>query len=151
MGAPLLPDGLEELRLRRNFNLSIENIRLPVGLKRLMITFQSKFDQGLTGVMWPPGLKELDLRGSFNQPMERIPVPETLRELSLGQAFTYSLQGVAVPDGLERLPFCMNYPSSHIFAMDWPRCLRRLHVASSRFGCKESVDSARRVTHPRVA
>lgn len=56
-GVPLLPDGLEELRLGWSFNRSIAKIPLPVGLKRLIIPCSSKFDQSLAGVMWPLALR----------------------------------------------------------------------------------------------
>lgn len=65
--APLPPDGLEELRVSESFNQSIENIRLPVGLKRLIVTQEcSRFNQGLASITWPPGLEDLTLGDSFN-------------------------------------------------------------------------------------
>lgn len=94
----LLPDGPEELHPSSEFYRSIGNFRLPVGVKHLT-TMEGKFsifDQGLAGVIWPPGLEELNLGGRFNQPMESTAFPATLRELSFGWDFAYSLQGVAL-------------------------------------------------------
>ena len=98
---PLLPDGLEELRVGTSFNHGIENVRLPIGLKRLIIDKGNwRLNQGLAGVMWPPGLEELNLGNMFNQPLQDTTFPETLRKLSLGDRYSHSLGGVTLPAGL---------------------------------------------------
>lgn len=137
-GASALPDGLEELRLEGFSNHSIENVRLPVGLKRLILTSYN-FNESLAGVMWPPGLEELELGDGFNQPPEGITFPETLRKLSFGEAFSCSLQGVALPRGLTRLSFGWNYPVSLLQGLDWPRSLRGFHMESFWFSFEENV------------
>lgn len=137
---PLLPDGLVELRLGSSFNHSIENIRLPEGLKRLTFVHDSStFDHGLAGVMWPPGLEALTLGNAFNQPMEGTTFPETLRELSFGEAFSFSLQGVTLPDGLACLTFAWTYRASLLVGLDWPRSLRSLCLGGARASCPDEI------------
>lgn len=138
---PLLPDGLEVLRLGCCFNRSIENVRLPVGLKCLVLgsPYESAFDKDLAGVIWPPGLEELTLGDCFDQPVEGTSFPETLRELSFGQAFSYSLQGVALPNELTRLSFGSRYSVFRLQELKWPCSLRSLHVGDSVFRCGEDL------------
>ena len=136
----LLPDGLEELKLGAFFNRSIENIRLPAGLKRLIFENEtSMFNQRLSGVMWPPGLEELTLGCYFNKPMEGTTFPETLRELSFGATFCQSLQGVALPDGLTHLTLSSCYPGRLVLELDWPRSLRSLNVGGDSFSCRDDL------------
>lgn len=131
---PLLPDGLEELRLGQMFNQNIENIRLPAGLKRLIVISGCRvvkrkicrFDRGLSGVIWPPGLEELVLGDKLNQSMKDTTFPKSLRRLSFGEAFTYSLQGAGLPDGLTHLSFDSHYPVALILALDWPRSMQHI-------------------------
>lgn len=130
---PLLPDGLEELRLAGCFNRTIENIHLPVDLKRLVMDKSCQFNHSLTGVLWPPGLEELKLGRHFNQPMEGTTFPATLRDLSFGKFFTHSLQAVILPDGLTHLSLCFEYPVCHLQTLDWPLSLRSVCLGTSRF------------------
>ncbi|CAM9591454.1 unnamed protein product [Ectocarpus sp. 13 AM-2016] len=67
---PLLPGGLEELRLGAAFNRELETARLPERLKRLVFVAESKFDRPVAGVRWPRGLEELRFGNCFDQPME---------------------------------------------------------------------------------
>ncbi|CAM9473251.1 unnamed protein product, partial [Laminaria digitata] len=127
---PLLPDGLEVLELSMEFNRSFEHLLLPVGLKSLIMSEDSNFDQGVAGVTWPPGVEKLTLGDRFNHPMEGTAFPETLRELSFGRAFTHSLQGVALPDGLMNLYLPNTYPVCHLRVIQWPRSLRGLYLGS---------------------
>lgn len=49
---PLLPNGLEAIRLSSSLNRSVENVWPPVGLKRLFIEKEwLMFNQGPAGVM----------------------------------------------------------------------------------------------------
>lgn len=137
--APLLPDGLEELRLSVRFNRSFDDTRLPVGLKRRIMPKQCVFNQSLAGVVWPPGLEELNLGGRFNQPMEGTIFPETLRELSFCRSFICPLQSVDLPHGLTRLSFSGDFAAGHALQLHWPRSLRNLHINSSRLSCQEDL------------
>lgn len=157
---PLLPGGLEELRLGAAFNRELEAARLPEWLKRLVFVAESKFDRPVAGVRWPPGLEELRFGNCFDQPMESgidgfdgfgrgggggrggdsaLMLPVTLRELHFGWAFSHSLQGLALPRGLRRLSFFARYPVSHVRGLEWPPSLRSIHVGSFRFGSRKDV------------
>ncbi|CAN0451090.1 unnamed protein product [Ectocarpus sp. 12 AP-2014] len=166
---PLLPGGLEELRLGAAFNRELETARLPERLKRLVFVAESKFDRPVAGVRWPRGLEELRFGNCFDQPMESgtdgfdgsgsggsggsggdgsggggggdsaLMLPATLRELHFGWAFSHSLQGLALPRGLRRLSFFARYPVSHVRGLEWPPSLRCIHVGSFRFGSRKDV------------
>ncbi|CAM9699084.1 unnamed protein product [Laminaria digitata] len=138
-GAELLPDGLVELRLGAKFDQRLENVRLPAGLKRLIMCDGCKFDQPLTGVSWPPSLEELKLGNCFNQSLEGSIFPETLRSLEFGHLFAHSMQGVALPAGLTNLKFSLVYPRSHVAGLIWPRSLRALYLGPIRSSSREAV------------
>ncbi|CAM9431120.1 unnamed protein product [Scytosiphon promiscuus] len=143
---PILPDGLEELRLGAAFNREIEGSRLPRQLKRLRFTVGSKFDRPVVGVAWPPTLEQLRFGNCFDQPLESggsgnsaSMLPATLRELSFGWAFSYSLQGVVLPPSLEWLSFCARYPMSHVQGLEWPPSLRGIFIGSFDFRCRRDL------------
>lgn len=138
-GAALLPDGLVELRLSKQFDRALENVRLPLGLKRLVMNESCRFDHALDNVSWPPGLEELKLGNWFNRPLEGCVFPETLRVLELGWCFEYPLQGVALPDGLRHLSVSAHYSKSHIRRLHWPRSLKTLYMGSLRFSSREAL------------
>lgn len=164
---PFLPDGLEELRLGAAFNHEIENTRLPNRLKRLLFAAESKFDRPVAGVEWPMGLEELRFGNYFDQPMvgtsgnghfdgnlsdsggglfgggsgiftSKI-LPAMLRELHFGWAFSHSLQGLELPQGLRHLSFSRQYPLSHVRGLEWPDSLRSIYVGAFPFGNRMDV------------
>eukprot|EP00903_Cladosiphon_okamuranus_P013973 g12994.t1 len=165
--APILPDGLEELRIGKAFNRDIETARLPNRLKRLVFSLDSQFDRPVASVVWPAGLEELRFGNCFDQRVEAgggggfegdggggfddggggggvdhdsaLMLPAGLRELSFGWSFSHSLQGLVLPRGLRRLSFAPRYPMSHVRGLEWPPSLQCIVVGSFALRSREEV------------
>lgn len=142
--SPLLPDGLEELRLGSAFCQDINTgVSLPTALKRLIFSPDCLFNGSVTGVVWPAGLEMLEFGNRFNQPMERKDepafFPETLRQLHFGWTFAYSLQGIHLPDSLREVSFPAVYPLSHIMGLEWPTSLRCVRVGCFTFSSRAAL------------
>lgn len=164
---PILPDGLEELRVGKAFNCDIETVRLPKRLKQLVFALDSQFDRPVVGVKWPAELEELRFGNCFDQRVETggwfdfdwsggggvvgggggggvdhdsaLMLPAGLKELSFGWSFSHSLQGLVLPRGLRRLCFAQRYPMSHVRGLEWPPSLQCVVVGSFELRSREQV------------
>ena len=65
-----LPQTLESLAFRWNFNQTLEQVTLPKGLQSL--TFGARFNHSLEQVTLPKGLQSLRFGEGFNQSLDRI-------------------------------------------------------------------------------
>eukprot|EP00752_Nemacystus_decipiens_P006577 g5922.t1 len=166
---PMLPDGLETLRLGSAFNRDIETARLPRRLKRLVFAADSQFDHPINSVAWPPGLEQLHIGNCFDQRVEAggggggggggcgvlgveagggggggdvdsaLTLPSGLRELSFGCSFSHSLQGLVLPRGLRHLYLAGSYPLSHVRGLEWPPSLRCIEIGGKTLRSREEV------------
>lgn len=56
-------------------------------------------------MVWPAGLKRLELSGRFNEPVDKVAWPASLQQLALGSQFNRRIAGVGWPVNLKGLIF----------------------------------------------
>jgi len=118
------PRSVRKLTFKCSFSHPLSDVAWPAALQRLAL--EGLFDQSLVGVSWPAGLKFVTFGKTFNQPIDSVEWPAVIVELSFGHAFNQtvnnlgeraaglraltlgwqfdqSLDGEALPKGLEIL------------------------------------------------
>jgi len=128
-----LPHALTSLNLGNGCHASLDDVRWPPHLTRLVIG--KGFNQPLVHWSPPSSLRELTLHGGeefddgWNQPVTKLRLPANLVKLSFGHAFDRSLTGLQFPPSLRVLEFGFSFDQS--LARDaWtpPRNLEELHL-----------------------
>jgi len=108
LAALTLPHSLTSLELGDGCDASLDDVRWPPHLTRLVTGFA--FDQPLLHWSPPSSLTELALgdehgNGCWNHPVSQLCLPSNLQQLSFGHAFDQPLTGLQFPASLRVLSF----------------------------------------------
>lgn len=104
-----LPSGLREFSLGVDFNQSLEGVRWPPRLEKLVLSH--RYNQSLSQIPWSTELRELRelvLGDDFNCPVDRTSFPRSLQTLAFGKSFNQPLRDwvtrrIYLPNGLRKL------------------------------------------------
>ncbi|CAK8996303.1 unnamed protein product [Durusdinium trenchii] len=94
--------------------MTLHKVKLP-GLR---LIFPDEYNQSLKRIVWPNGLKELQI----GQVEEGVDWPSGLKELTMGREFDHCLQKVNFPSNLEILGFSSEHSHS-LEGVTWPKGL----------------------------
>lgn len=87
------------------------------------LCFTGLFNDDLSRVMWPAGIKCLVLGECYNQPLADIEFPPNIEDMVFGHDFDQRLDGIIWPTGLKRLRFGNNFNQPLESVSSWPETL----------------------------
>lgn len=123
------PDSLEHLYLGCDFDIPLNNFKLPTNLNTF--TLSHSYNQSLDNVIFNDCLKNLSFGERFNTSIDNIKLPPNLFKIFIGYDFNQSITNVIFPNTLEIISF--GYRFSHPLN-NLPHCLNKLYL--STFTCE---------------
>lgn len=114
-----IPESVKILVFGNNFEQSLNNIKLPVNLRKLSFNgknlldcngdYETCYNKSLNGTQLPQNLEHLDMGCKYNQSFYGVKLPDSIKYLNLGSDYDQSLKNIELPKSLKTLNFGNSY------------------------------------------